>query len=208
MSTHPNSYDGDDEGSVTRVIRRLKSGDEDGADLIWERFFPRLKCLVKTRLRTRHRTVSDEEDLALDSLVELFQGLRAGRYEALNNRESVWRLLVTVATRNVKDELSRTFRQKRGGGRVVNESSLTNPNDGETAAFDRIASDTQTPEVRMMIAEECAKMLECLDDEMLGTIALMKVADATNEEIAAALKTSVRTIERRLNDIRKCWERS
>lgn len=209
-SHFPDEDDVEDEGSVTRIIRRMKSGDQDqdGADLIWDRFFLRLKYLVKERLNSRPRTVSDEEDLALESLAELFQGLRDGKYPALDNRESVWRLLVKVATDNVMDEIIKESRQKRGSGRVVNESALTKGSENPSAGLDQFQSGAQAPDVKIMIAERVTLMLESLGDKTLRSIAVMKVANNTNEEVAKALKISVRSVERRLQEIRECWKKA
>ena len=106
--------DDDDEGSVTRIIRRMQKGDGDGAALLWERFYVRLKYLMKDRLRDQLHPVADEEDVALESLAEMFKGLLDGKYPSLDSRESFWRLLVTVSSRNVLDEINRENRQKRG----------------------------------------------------------------------------------------------
>ena len=91
----PDADDDDDEGSVTRIIRRMQKGDGDGAELLWERFYVRLKYLMKDRLRDRLHLVADEEDMALESLAEMFRGLLEGKYPSLDSRESFWRLLVT-----------------------------------------------------------------------------------------------------------------
>ncbi|MEQ9409460.1 MAG: ECF-type sigma factor [Fuerstiella sp.] len=198
--------DFDDEGSITRVIRKMQSGDQDGADLLWQRFYVRLKYLVKDRLRSQLGSLSDEEDLALESLSELFRGLLDGKYPSLDNREAFWRLLVTVATRNVIDEINRENRMKRGGGKVYPESAFSS---SESAAlFEKIASSVEAPDVQMMITERCTELLESLTDEDLQAIAIMKTAGSTNHEIAASLKMSLRSVERRLADIRKCWASS
>lgn len=201
----PPQDDPDDEGSITRIIRRMQSGDEDGADVLWKRFYVRLKFLVKDRLRSRLRGLSDEEDVALESLSELFRGLLDGKYPSLHNREAFWRLLVTVATRNVIDEINRENRLKRGAGKVYHESAFDSADSGKTALFERIASSTQAPDMQLMITERCTELLECLTDKNLQAIAVMKTAGSTNQEIADSLGFSLRSVERRLADIRTCW---
>ena len=195
----------EDEGSITRVIRRMQSGDEEGADLLWQRFYIRLTLLVKDRLRSQLGALSDEEDLALESLTELFRGLLDGKYPSLDNREAFWRLLVTVATRNVIDEINRENRQKRGAGRVYHESAFGDVNSDDPAFFEQIASTTQTPDVQLMITERCTDLLESLTNESLQAIAIMKTAGSTNHEIGTALGLSLRSVERRLAEIRRCW---
>ena len=204
MDSENKHNDLDDEGSVTRVIRQMQRGNRDGADLLWERFFLRLKLLVRDRFRSRHG-ISDEEDLALESLGELFQGLMAGKYPSLKNRDEFWRLLVTVASRNVVDQINKERRQKRGGGRVFHESAFGNARGNNEALFEQIAAETETPEVQLMVSERCAELLESLRDPELQAIAVMRVAGSTNQEIADAMGVSLRSIERRLAEIRQYW---
>jgi DNA-directed RNA polymerase specialized sigma24 family protein len=56
-----------------------------------------------------------------------------------------------------------------------------------------------------MMAEECRRLLELLDDAELRTIAVAKMEGYTNAEIAAQLNRSERTVERRLRLIRDRW---
>lgn len=195
----------EDEGSITRVIRRMQKGDSSDAQVLWTRFFMRLKFLVKEKINPQMRLLLDEEDLALDSLAELFKGLLVGQYETLGNREEFWRLLVVVASRNVIDEINREGRLKRGAGKVFGETSLLTVDDDQAAFFERIASSELPPDVQLMITEQVARLLETLPDGDLQTIALMKASEATNQEISAALGISLRTVERRLKEIRDRW---
>lgn len=195
----------EDEGSITRVIRQMQQGDGDGATYLWHRFFVRLKYLVKDRLRSQLGALSDEEDVALDSLSEMFRGLLDGKYPSLDNREAFWRLLVTVATRNVIDEINRENRLKRGAGRVFHESAFTSIDDESAALFEQIASSVEAPDVQMMITERCTELLESLGHDQLQAIAIMKTAGSTNQEIADSLGLSLRSVERRLAEIRQCW---
>ncbi len=195
----------DDEGSVTRVIRRMQSGNADGASLLWQRFYSKLRKLVQSRLGSSRSMMSDEEDVALDSLAELFQGLLKGKYPSLDSRESLWKLLVTVSSRNVMDELNKERRLKRGGGRVVNESALRGNSDNAASVLEQTPSDGPTPDVKMMIAERCAEMLEALGDEQLAAIALLKTGGATNRDVADQLNMSLRSVERKLVEIRERW---
>lgn len=194
----------EDEGSVTHVIRRMQNGDRDGADFLWHRFYIRLKYLVRERLRSRLGTLSDEEDVALESLSELFRGLLDGKYPALDNRKAFWRLLVTVASRNVIDEISRENRLKRGAGKVYHESSFRTRED-QGALFEKMPSSAEPPDIKLMVAERCTALLESLADSDLQAIAVMKTAGSTNQEIAESLGLSLRSVERRLAEIRRCW---
>jgi DNA-directed RNA polymerase specialized sigma24 family protein len=66
---------------------------------------------------------------------------------------------------------------------------------------DELASNLET-----MMTEEVRRLLEKLGNAQLRRIAIAKLEDYTNEEIAIEHDCSVRTIERRLNLIRKKWK--
>ena len=55
------------EGSVTRWIEQLKTGDPLAAQKLWERYFQRLVGLARKKLLDAPRQAADEEDVALRS---------------------------------------------------------------------------------------------------------------------------------------------
>jgi DNA-directed RNA polymerase specialized sigma24 family protein len=63
---------------------------------------------------------------------------------------------------------------------------------------------TPTPEETVVMAEEMARLLDRLPDD-IRVIAVWKFEGRTNQEIAAKLGYTVRTIERKVKLIRKRW---
>jgi DNA-directed RNA polymerase specialized sigma24 family protein len=57
------------------------------------------------------------------------------------------------------------------------------------------------------VAEEYRRLLDRLPDGDLRQIAIWKMEGHTNAEIAALIDRSEPTVERRLNRIRRIWER-
>jgi hypothetical protein len=68
--------------------------------------------------------VADEEDIALSALNSLYDGVQAGRFPRLNDRDDLWKLLVTIACRKTNAFCDRHFAKRRGGGQVRGESAL------------------------------------------------------------------------------------
>ena len=64
-----------------------------------------------------------------------------------------------------------------------------------------------TPEFLVMMLDELRHKLEILRDDTLRQVAKLILDGLDNEEIAAQLGCSVRTIERKRDLIRKAWER-
>ena len=68
------------ETSVTQWIDRLKAGDPDAAQELWERYFRRLVGLARKKLRAAPRRAADEEDVALSAFDSFCRGAEQGRF--------------------------------------------------------------------------------------------------------------------------------
>jgi DNA-directed RNA polymerase specialized sigma24 family protein len=127
----------------------------------------------------------------------------------LADRDDLWRLLVVITARKAMAQAHRQARHKRGGGRVVDEAALfgrgLDGDDGSLAGLERIAGDGPSPEFAAMMAEECGRLLDALEDDSLRQVAVSRMEGYTNDEIADQLGCARRTIARRLDLIRKTW---
>jgi len=198
----------DNQGSITHWIDELKAGDEAAAQPLWERYFARLVLLARAKLRATRRPspVEDEEDAALSAFNSFCAGAARGRFPLLSDRDDLWRLLVVITARKACAQVQRRTRQKRGGGRVLEESAIPGGSaDGSTAGFDIVAGSEPTPEFAAMVTEEYRRLLEALDDDSLRQVALDRMAGYTNDEIAERLGCALRTVARRIDLIRKIW---
>jgi DNA-directed RNA polymerase specialized sigma24 family protein len=193
--------------SVTQWIDRLKAGDPDAAQKLWERYFRRLVGLARKKLRAAPRRAADEEDVALSAFDSFCRGAGQDRFPRLQDRLDLWQLLVLLTARKALDLAQHERRLKRGGGAVLDEAALPRPADSsaQEAALEGIESLAPTPAFAAQVAEECRRLLERLDSE-LRNVALRKVEGYSNEEIAAQLGCGLRTVERRLRLIRGIWE--
>jgi DNA-directed RNA polymerase specialized sigma24 family protein len=142
------------EGSVTRWIGGLKAGDPAAAQELWQRYFQTLVGLARSRLRAAHRGAEDEEDAALSAFDSFCTGVAQGRFPRLDDRDDLWRVLVTLTHRKALDQVRRQHRQKRGGGRVIDAADL-GATDPDAIGLDQLAGTEPTPEFAAMIAEEC-----------------------------------------------------
>src|SRR5262245_2457363 len=184
--------------SVTQWIPQLRTGDDGAAVKLWERYFHRLAGLARKRLQDVPRLPAAGEDLALTAPHTLCAGLEHGRFPDLADRDSRWRLLVTITARKARQLVRDECRQKRGGGQVVGEPD-------EAGALEHLLSREPTPEFAAEVAEQCRLLLAKLGDEELRAIALWKMEGAASEQIAARLGKALSTVERRLRLIRTLW---
>src|SRR4051812_12260761 len=142
----------EDEGSVTRWLGDLKAGDPAAAQRLWERYFASLVRLAQAKLRSSRRVAEDEEDAALSAFDSFCSSAAKGRFPRLDDRDDLWHVLVALTRRKAADQARRQKRQKRGGGRLANESELA---DDGRALLDAIAGPEPSPEFAAELAEEC-----------------------------------------------------
>jgi RNA polymerase sigma factor (sigma-70 family) len=191
------------EGSVTQQIGKLKTGDHAAAFELWRRYFQRLVDVARRRLQPHPRGLNDEEDVALAAFAAFCRHAEQGGMPEVRDRDDLWRVLVTLTVRSAIDEVRRANRQKRGGAaRAEGTGGGVQSAEGDP---DRLASPEPTPEFLAQVAEECQRLISCLDDETLRSIAQWKTEGYTNEEIGARLGVAVRTVERKLQAIREQW---
>ncbi len=194
-------------GSVTQWLLDLKDGNEQSAQLLWERYFDRLTLIAKKRIGSVTRLGTDGEDVALSAFHSLCAGVGEGRFADLADRESLWKLLVTIAVRKAQRAIRDEFTQKRGGGFVIGESSMMSAEEVSAGVhvLEKVLGNEPTPEFAAQVAEEWQGLLNSLGDDELRRIAIWKMEGCTSNEIAKRLGKSLATIERRLKLIRMAW---
>ena len=192
-----------EEGSVTRWLHQLQAGEALGVQQLWERYFPRLVGLARNRLRGAAPRGADEEDVALSAFDSFCRNAEQGRFPDLLDRDSLWRLLVVITARKASHLVRDENRLKRGGGRA---RPLTLDANSETP-LDLVLSREPSPEFAAEVAEECRRLLRLLGDAELERVALWKMEGYTTEEIASRLGYVPRSIKRKVQMIRRLWEK-
>jgi DNA-directed RNA polymerase specialized sigma24 family protein len=198
-------------GSITGWLGDLKEGDQAAAQPLWEHYFAKLVTVARTKLRRMRKTTADEdeEDAALSAFNSFCAGAARGKFPQLADRDDIWRLLVVITARKAMAQANRAGRQKRGGGRVVEEAVLfghgLDGTDSSVAGLERIAAQGPSPEFAAMMAEECRRLLDSLEDDSLRQVALSRMEGYTNDEIALQLGCARRTVARRLDLIKQTW---
>jgi RNA polymerase sigma factor (sigma-70 family) len=195
------------DSSVTQWLYALDSPSPGEAQQqLWDRYFTKLVAIARNRLAAAPRRANDEEDVALCVMQSFFQGVSAGRFPQLRDRGDLWRVLVTITARKALNQLRDNRALKRGGARVRGES-IWQAADGaeDLRGIEQVIGNEPTPQFAVQIAEQCQLLLDPLSEE-LRVIAQLKLEGCTTHEIAERLGSSPRTIERRLEAIRRSWE--
>jgi DNA-directed RNA polymerase specialized sigma24 family protein len=187
-------------GSITVLLPNLAQGDSSAIEAIWKRYHPHLLHLARGRLQGRSRTASDEHDILQSVFRDLWFGARAGRFDGLEDRDSLWKLLVTLTVRKAANKNRYDSRLKRGGA-----ANTPSSGDWSTRATDAVCSTDPEPPVMAAMSELLERLLNQLDDDAMRNIALWRLEGCTIEEIATRKQCVARTIRRKLKLIRAQW---
>jgi RNA polymerase sigma factor (sigma-70 family) len=206
VERHPDSNSAD---SVTQLIDRLRSGSPDSRDQaaqqVWERYLPRLLTLARRHLDRRIRVRQDEEDVVQSMGQSFFHRLRRGDFD-LVGRDDLWALLVTITlnkARNAADrDLARVRDVRREQPLPLSDASRSDA-PHEVSALEAVEP---TPAEAAALNEALERRLRDLPEPDLRQVAVMKLEGYSNREIAKAIKYGERSVERKLNLIRKRWE--
>ena len=191
------------ETAVTKWLALLESQRDAAAQALWEQYYTRLVNLARRKLRGVPRRALDEEDVALSAFRSFCQGARQGRFPQLNDREDLWKVLVVITSRKAGRQALTERRQKRGGGKVRGNSVAGDG--GPLAPGQGVDPQQLPPDRECELAEQFELLLNRLTEPGWRDVALLKLENWSNEEIAIRLQCSLRTIERRLQAIRELW---
>jgi len=190
--------------SVTQWITRIKDGGDRVAQKLWERYYGALVRLARAKLKKSRRVSDDEDDVVNSAFDSFFRAAANGRYPQINDRNDLWKLLITITKRKVLDRIQSETRIKRGGGKVLREADLAAA-EGESAGLEEVAGSEPTPEFAAMVAEEYQRLLDSLPDPTHRKIAVLRMEGWNDDEIAEQIGCVRRTVGRKLHRIRNTW---
>ncbi len=193
-----------DTGMVAEWVRRLKQNDSEAALQLWQRYSKRMLSLGRKRLRTSRPAAFDEEDIALSAFNTFCSAVKEGKHIQSQEHDDLWPLLATITNRKANDRLKSERAAKRSSPlELVDPKSRQLKDDSRLS---RIPDPEMGPDVRVLVAEQCRRLLESLQDPELEQIVVMKLDGYTNDEVAAQLGRTRRTIQRMLSLIREKWQ--
>ena len=196
-------------GSVTHLIENLKADDSVAVQMLWNRYCARLIEAARKKLGRHPRRNADEDDAANSAFRSLCAGVKDGRFPRLDDRESLWRLMVFIVAQKVANQVAYERHKKRGGGKVRGHSAVEIKGIQHQAdGFDQFAHDSLGPESLNQWAEQYAILLESLGDNTLKRIVELRLQNHTIGEIAKQLNTTRSTVDRKLRLIRETWQKT
>ncbi len=193
---------------VTLWIDELRKADEAAARKLWNHFVSQLHELGRKKLRPETRRAYDEEDAALSAFHSVCVGIAAGRFPDLGSRGSLWHLLVVITARKVAHRQRHDQQQRRDVHRNLSDSIFVRSrDDSPPAGVDVTVAREPTPEFAAEFVETCEYFYQSLDDPTLQQVVTLRLEGYTDNEVADRLKCSRRTVQRRLEVVRRHWDR-
>ena len=191
-----------DEGTITFAINQArKKPGELPIGTLWEYFFERLCRFSKKRIFQRHRRHIDPEDIASSTFMAFIKELEENGVERVRSREDLWKWLTLVAKRKAINANKLLDAQKRGGGRVRGDSMFG------SRGMNSVVEDKKRMKSLHDFEESFSDLMMALPDDGYRKLAMMRLAGYSNEEIGEESGCSTRTVERKIQTIRKIWER-
>jgi DNA-directed RNA polymerase specialized sigma24 family protein len=197
-------------GSLTRYVHELSSPDcrlrDEAARIIWDRFSPRLKLLVRRHLDSRILRREDEQDILQSMFFSFCAGQTTGK-TAPASRQELWKLLVRITMCKVVNTAHRHMADRRD----IRRERADRPHDLAETEFpqwmlDHVDRSQPRPEEQVAVVEEVQRLLGVLKDERLRQIVVWKLEGFTNAEIARMIGKTVRSVEMKLQLIRTLLE--
>lgn len=176
-------------GSVTGWIKELEGKAPEAQRKIWERFVDRLVRFANYQLKGV-TVIADGEDIANIAFNNFFKKTPS-EFEKLVDRNDLWQVLTMLARRRAIDQIRSEIRDRN--------HTLDDPD------IDLRPSLKSTPDFDVMLCEEVEHQLNALEDDELRKIAVDRMQGYRNREIADRLEIGLRSVERKLSEIREIF---
>jgi DNA-directed RNA polymerase specialized sigma24 family protein len=177
--------------SVTRLVVSVSAGQEEAMERLWKHVRGDLIRAARARLKGIKQNLADEEDIALSAFRSVCSLVVKKRLH-IESRKELWRVLLTATIHKVIDQARREARRIPGGASIDIDDVASS-----------VLSHEPAPDVAASIVEQFDRFMNMLPDETLREIVRHKVAGKTNAEIAEEMGTARRTVERKLEIIRR-----
>jgi DNA-directed RNA polymerase specialized sigma24 family protein len=162
---------------------------------LWEKYFSRMVHIAFNKFGRHPCRSPDAEDVAISAFAHFCNDVAAGAFPWVKDRESLWPVLVTITARRAarlsRDELRLKRSARRRDDRTVHSLGLV--------------SRSLPPDEAMLLEEQVEILLNDLESPLLRKVAKLKMEGLTTAEVAVEANIAVRSVERKLNLIRKIW---
>lgn len=190
-----------DEPGDRTLANQCQDGDEAAFGKIFERYADKLCRLARSRISERLSARIEAEDVVQSVFRTFFGRVQQHRF-TFKEQDDLWKLLVSMTLNKLRNKVDFHTAAKRDvGAEKPMAGSTTSP-----SAFD-VDGETPSPEAVVAFVDLLEHFMNELRDNDRKILEL-KLQDLTQEEIAAEVGCTERTVRRVLDRIRKVAEES
>lgn len=186
-------------------VEQLASADRDAAARLWAHFCQRLMNYARTRMSPSTRRIYDEEDAAVSAFRSLCRGIEAKRFPDVADRTNLWSLLVVITSRKISNRFRYEHQQRRDSHQLISDTIIRTTDGNEIDVLRSVPGKEPTPEFAAEVADMSEFLMKLLPDPELKKLVQLKLEGYTNEEAAERMRITRRTVQRKLELIRRIW---
>lgn len=190
---------------VSLWIEQLAAADHDAASRLWAHFCQRLIVFARSRMSPSTRRIYDEEDAAVSAFRSLCRGIEAQRFPDVGDRGNLWALLVVITSRKIANQFRYEHQQRRNANQTLSESMLQHSDGSGVSVLMSLPAQEPTPAFAAEVADMSEYLMSQLPEADLKRLVLLKLEGHTNEDVAEMMKITRRTVQRKLELIRRIW---
>ena len=189
------------DSSFDDLVARLRTGDQNAAEVVVDQYARRLIALARNNLDRRILTKEGPEDVLQSVFKSFFHRCGQGQFQ-LQNREALWALLVSLTLHKCGHRADYFLAGRRNIRQEVRHPS---PGDSSARELEALARGP-TPIEAAMLAETLKRLLGALKPHQREIVRLSLEGEAL-ARIAEHVGVTQRTVYRSLGDVRKLLER-
>lgn len=180
-----------------QLINGLKEGDPQIVEDFFFKYDPVLRRIANRYLTSGLRRRLDAEDVVQSAFRTFFRRANEGEFE-FSDGQKLWNLMCAITLTKVREKDRFHKRRKRS----YHRESAPNDDSNDSGVVRFEAADPRlSPSAAAEFSDQFSHLLESLGEEERQVVEL-KLQECTNEEVAASLGVSERTVRRIVKRLR------
>ncbi len=186
---------GSNDPAITHWWSRARDGDEEAFARLFDCYISRMQLYARRFLTKQDRADGFDEDLASETMTNVWLGITQGRFGSVSNRDELWFTMMSIAKSRALDRRKFLHRKRRMFGIP-----------GQLATFFQGRIDFSLPSDEFEFLEVWEKFTNSLPNDEYREIARMRMDGMKVNEIANKLESVPKSVRRKLRIIRGEWE--
>jgi RNA polymerase sigma factor (sigma-70 family) len=205
VNSFPKNLTSEADEPISLWVEQLAAADRDAAGRLWAHFCQRIMDFARSRMSSSTRRVYDEEDAAVSAFRSLCRGIESKRFPDVGDRGNLWALLVVITSRKIANRFRYEHQQRRDSNQTLSELMLQGADGSIVDLLQTIPAKEPTPEFAVEVADMSEYLMNQLPEPDLRKLVVLKLEGHTNDEIAELMRVTRRTVQRKLELIRRIW---